>query len=189
MITNPGRGLDREGETRSAADASALAAVKAYRTVVDNSVRSIVTPVDLEDLLLRPASSFTMTAQGEASRLAAQNNSQLTASPPGPDSVPTASPLRHRTAKCWRVLRAEQSSALRRRLAANLDQCVSWSMARSDCSCGDRACAASGSFWSFRLQWPLRRTPRLSRFRGSVLTRLDDSHQDDNATWGVRLGV
>jgi len=44
MITNPGRGLDREGETRSAADASALAAVKAYRTVVDNSVRSIVTP-------------------------------------------------------------------------------------------------------------------------------------------------
>ena len=49
-------------------------------------------------------------------------------------------------------------SVFKRRRQARIksDQCVSWSMARSGCSCGDRACAASGSFWSFRLQWPLR---------------------------------
>ena len=78
MITNLGRGLDREGETRTAADASALAAAEAYRTVVDNSIRSVVSPLDLQGLLLRPASSFTTTASGDATRLAAQNNSQLT---------------------------------------------------------------------------------------------------------------
>ena len=132
--------------------------------MVDNSV-SRSSRLSIWRPAAPPASSFTMTAQGESSRLLLslllppRTTTNWTASPPGPDSVPTASP---HTQNRQGSSRRTEFSALRRRLAANLDQCVSWSMAgrlflRGSCVPGERIIG------SFRLQWPAVH-PRLSAF-------------------------